>query len=125
MVIGKRKPNFSFMNKEKFDLNPLYLRLQKVMQEQLQHRKMIAEKEEPCSFHPLIDKKSAQIVENKKDRINNIVDRLIQDYKMRENKVNSLRQKINEDLNITLTFRPRIHNFMPPEPPSKASIVSQ
>ena len=53
------------------------------MQEQIKHRKMIAEKEEPCSFQPTIDKKSTQIIENKKDRINNIVDRLISDYKQR------------------------------------------
>jgi hypothetical protein len=109
------------LNKEKLDLRPLYLRLESVVQHQVQQRR---QEEEGEVFQPAIDRRSAEIALSKKDRIANIVDRLLDDFKAREDRDCQLREKYNQVLDVTLPFKPTISTGMPIDPPSKVSSIA-
>lgn len=87
------------------------MRLGKVIEEKKRNRKMAAEREEAsCSFQPQISGASQQIA--KKRKVENVVDRLLEDYRRKEERMAALRESAEASLRQQLTFAPAINNFI-------------
>lgn len=72
---------------------------------------MVAEKEETSySFQPQVSDASKKLV--KKRMVENVVDRLIEDYKRKEERMGALKQNIEVNLKKELTFTPAINNYI-------------
>lgn len=81
------------MNSERFDLEPLYKRLEKVIEEKRRNKKMVAEKEEATyPFRPELTEATKKIAAGRKGMVESVVDRLIEDFAKREGRINLLRE---------------------------------
>lgn len=102
---------WKILNKEKCDLEPLYRRLEKVIEEKKRSRKMAAEREEAsCSFQPQVSEASKKLV--KKRMVEDVVERLLEDYKRKEARMEALKENIEAGLKKELTFTPAINNYI-------------